>query len=91
LKNLLVSKVIPNQKFVGIKIANIVNGLVYQNPDKAKFPVWIGRITGFTSELVFWGGVRTLTVTAAVPEPSTMLPFVSGLFGFLGLRKMFKK
>jgi len=37
LKSLLVSKVIPNQKFVGIKIANIIGGLVYQNPNKAKF------------------------------------------------------
>ena len=44
LKNLLVSKVVPNQKFVGIKIAGPINGLVYQNTNKANGMLPVYRV-----------------------------------------------
>ena len=36
LRNLLVSSLMINQKFVGIKIAKVLIGFVYQNPNEAK-------------------------------------------------------
>jgi hypothetical protein len=37
LRNLLDFKVLLGQRFIGIKIAEILNDSIYQNPNKAKF------------------------------------------------------